>query len=446
MAISLTVGMRNALTSLSDLQGQIETTNKRLATGKKVNSALDNALNYFTAEGLSSRGRALSVLKDSVGLGIKILQQADKALSTQKNSLENIEGQLRQALQSTGTNSKAVGNYAYASNTALVADIAAGTDNTRFQVGDTFKIVLGTTDNTTGVFAASATGTGITFAAGTTVQNVLDNINNDATLNVAGQAQRVRAYLNDSGNIVVEQAQSGAATSTTTYAMQIVSTNGSGAGTITNNVRQAFGISGDTNKTISDVISGVAPTQTQTVTVTSAANATRTAISSSFRELQTQLGNLARDAGYNGTNLLNGDSLRVAFNEDNTTALTTRGVRLDSSALGFLSDNTGTNTGDAIFNFQSDREINLALNKVRSAKTLVSAQQSTFANNFNILQNRQDYMKTTVSNLEEGSDLLTLADINEEGANLTSLQTRQQLSVTALALANQADQAILRLF
>lgn len=446
MAISLTTGMRNALTSLSDMQDSIQTTNKRLATGKKVNSALDNALNYFTADGLSSRAKSLSVLQDSIGLAIKTHQQADKALSSQKNSLENIEGQLRQALQSTGQNSKAVGNAVYASASAIVADPAAGTDTSKFQVGDSLNIVLGTTDNTTGVFTASATGTAITFAAGTTVQNVLDNINNNATLNPAGQSRRVNAYLNDSGNIVIEQSQSGAATATSTYAMQIVSVNGSGAGTITNNVRNVFGVSGDTNKTISDVITGAAPTQTQTVTVTSAANATRSAIASSYRELQTQLGNQARDAGFNGTNLLNGDSLRVAFNEDNTTSLTTRGTRLDAAAMGFTSDVVASSTGDSVYNFQSDREINAALTKVRAAKATVTAQQQVFANNFNILQNRQDYMKSTISNLNEGSDMLTLADINEEGANLTSLQTRQQMSVLALSLASQSDQAILRLF
>ncbi len=107
---------------------------------------------------------------------------------------------------------------------------------------------------------------------------------------------------------------------------------------------------------------------------------------------------------------------------------------------------TPRRTGDAVRGFQSDREINLALAKVRTAKDTISGMSAQFSTNATILQNRQDFNKSTIQNLKDGADLLTLADINEEGANLTSLQTRQQLSITALSLANQSDQAILRLF
>jgi flagellin-like hook-associated protein FlgL len=76
----------------------------------------------------------------------------------------------------------------------------------------------------------------------------------------------------------------------------------------------------------------------------------------------------------------------------------------------------------------------------------VNGVSASFSNNATILQNRQNFNNETIKTLNEGADLLTLADINEEGAALTSLQTRQQLSITALSLANQSDQAILRLF
>jgi flagellin-like hook-associated protein FlgL len=103
-------------------------------------------------------------------------------------------------------------------------------------------------------------------------------------------------------------------------------------------------------------------------------------------------------------------------------------------------------SGDAARNFQNDREINSALAKIARAKETVNAVSSAFSNNATILQNRQNYNNETIKTLNEGADILTLADINEEGAALTSLQTRQKLSITALALANEADQAILRLF
>jgi len=80
-----------------------------------------------------------------------------------------------------------------------------------------------------------------------------------------------------------------------------------------------------------------------------------------------------------------------------------------------------------------------ALNSVRS-------QSSTFGSSLSIVQNRQDFTKAMINTLQSGADGLTLADSNEEGANLLALQTRQQLSTTALSLASQASQAVLRLF
>ena len=124
--------------------------------------------------------------------------------------------------------------------------------------------------------------------------------------------------------------------------------------------------------------------------------------------LLTQIDELVQDTGYNGTNLLNGDLLRVVFNESNTTSLSIQGVVFDSAGLGLA-------TTDTANNFQSDTEI-------------------------------QDLTKNMIQTLKDGSDQLVVADQNEEAANLLALQTRQQLSTTALSLASQADQAILRLF
>ena len=78
--------------------------------------------------------------------------------------------------------------------------------------------------------------------------------------------------------------------------------------------------------------------------------------------------------------------------------------------------------------------------------TQLRSQASAFGSNLSIVQNRQDFTKAMINTLQTGSDNLVLADSNEEAANLLALQTRQQLSTTALSLASQADQAVLRLF
>jgi flagellin len=212
---SLTLGMKNALSSLDNIQDQITSTNKRLATGKKVNSALDNALNFFLADSFSSRARGLQNIQDNIGLGLNVIKQTDKALSSIKTSLEQAEGTLRAALNAPGGNAKAVSSFAFrnaitgaADASVALAEAAGGFDKSRLQVGDTVQVNL-IRVNAAGTATVIGTGTTLTTAAGTTVQNLLDGINNNTSLNVAGQSARVSAYLNDSGNIIIENQVAG---------------------------------------------------------------------------------------------------------------------------------------------------------------------------------------------------------------------------------------------
>lgn len=450
MSITLTGGMKNALSSLNNIQDSIKSTNNRLATGKKVNSALDNALNFFVADSFKGRAKGLAVIQDNIGLGLNVLKQTDKALSSMKSSLEQAEGTLRAALNSAGTNAKATSSFAFrdattgaASATALLAEAAAGTSTNRLQAGDTVTVNL-VRVNAAGTATVVGTGTTLTTTATTTVQNLLDNVNNNTSINVAGQSARVSAYLNDSGNIVIENNVAGRDAATgDTFALQFV-VNTAGGGTQTqNNTLDVFGFSGAVGASPTATGAG---TQTVLMLGSSTEQTTRAAAANAFREVLTQIRNTSLDAGYNGTNLLQGDNLRTSFNEGGTTSITTQGRRIDATALGFRLDNTTTQSGDAFRNFQSDRDITAALAKITTAKDTIGGLATTFSSNANIMTNRQDFNKAAIANLNDGADLLTLADINEEGANLTSLQTRQQLSITALSLANQSDQAILRLF
>ena len=450
-SLSLTLGMKNALSSLDNIQGQIDGTNKRLASGKKVNSALDNALNFFMADSFSGRAKGLSAIQDNIGLGLNVLKQTDKALSTMRSSLDQAEGTLRAALTSAGTNAKATSTFAFRNATtgavdagATLAEAATGTSRNRLQAGDTVTVNL-VRVNAAGTATVVGTGTTLTTSTTTTVQNLLDNINTNTSLNVAGQSARVSAYLNDTGNIVVENNVAGRDAATgETFALQFVVNTAGGTG-VQNNTLDVFGFSGATGSS-ANVTSGTATTQIVNMMGSSTEQTTRASAAAGFREVLNQIRNSALDAGYNGTNLLQGDVLRTAFNETNTTSISTQGRRIDAGVLGFSLDNTTTQSGDSFRNFQSDRDINNALTKVRAAKETLGGLATTLSSNANIMTNRQDFNKAAIANLSDGADLLTLADINEEGATLASLQTKQQLSVQALSLANQSDQAILRLF
>ncbi len=96
--------------------------------------------------------------------------------------------------------------------------------------------------------------------------------------------------------------------------------------------------------------------------------------------------------------------------------------------------------------FQSDSKLAKASDALTATLTSLRSTASTFGANLGVVQTRQDFSKDLISTLKAGADDLVLADTNEEGAKLLALQTRQQLSQTALTLSNQATQAVLRLF
>jgi flagellin-like hook-associated protein FlgL len=165
---------------------------------------------------------------------------------------------------------------------------------------------------------------------------------------------------------------------------------------------------------------------------------TRADLATSFGDLLDQIDQLATDAGFNGVNLLDGNDLVVNFNADASSTVTITAV--DDSTGGDL------NVSGAVSAWASDGNITAAQDEISTALDLLRTQSKTFGANLTVLQTRQDFMKSMINTLQVGADNLVLADTNEEGANLTALQTRQQLSIVALSLASQSNQAVLRLF
>lgn len=170
-------------------------------------------------------------------------------------------------------------------------------------------------------------------------------------------------------------------------------------------------------------------------------NSVRTGLADQFNELRDQLDKLADDASFNGINLLRGDKLTITFNETGTSSIdiSTKGEKsINSTNLGVA---TTLNASD----LDSDANIDKELAKLKSALNDVRSQSSAFGSNLSIVQNRQDFTKSMINTLQTGAANLTLADMNEEAANLLALQTRQSLSSSSLSLASQADQSVLQL-
>lgn len=384
-SIALSSGMRQSLAALQLITDQQETQQLRLATGKKVNSAIDNPVSYFTASGLSNRASDLSSLLDNIGQSTKVLEAADKGIQALTKLVESAQGAARQALQSTSTTNKITGTDGDLTGATLLTSAAAGT----FTATKVLKV--------NGTAVLTVTGT-------STVQDLIDGINSNTTLNPPAGAKKVQASL-EGGNIKIEGLDGGALAVTTDDA----------ASTLTG----LFGAS------------------TSTTLAAATANTTRASLATQFDSLRTQMDQLAADSSYNGVNLLNGDSMKVQFNEQNTASISISGVKFNSAGLGAAA---ATNT------WQSDKDINDALGNLTNSLTKLRTQASTFGANLSVVQTRQDFTKNLINTLQTGSDNLVLADQNEEAAKLVTLNTRQQLANTALSLANQSQQGVLRLF
>ena len=166
-------------------------------------------------------------------------------------------------------------------------------------------------------------------------------------------------------------------------------------------------------------------------------NENRVKSAAQFDLILTQIDQLAADATYKGVNLLQENNLKVVFNEDRSSNLEVIGV--DASSEGLQIDKAANG-------WQSNDDIDAAITQVENAITTLRAYATDFGNNYSIIQNREDFTENLINVLEEGSDKLTLADMNEESANMLALQTRQQLAINSLSLASQAAQSVLKLF
>ena len=171
-------------------------------------------------------------------------------------------------------------------------------------------------------------------------------------------------------------------------------------------------------------------------------------LESQYQQVLCQIDLLAEDSGYKGVNLLAGTTVTqtVKFDEKGDSSLTMTGF--DSSSTGStlslvsLAANAWVSTGGAA---ELDH-INSAITNLDNATTNLRSEASKLSTNLSTITIRQDFTSNMINTLEDGAASLTNADMNEEGANMLMLQTRQSLGTTSLSLASQAAQSVLRLF
>ena len=306
--IGLTSSMRSNLISLQTTARLLGSTEERLSTGKRVNTAVDNPANFFAAQGHTTRANLLTGLKDGISESIQTIKAADSGIKGVLTMIESLRGVVAQARSANN-----------------------------------------------------------------------DSVNSAITLD--GTAD------------------------------------GSSAG--------SSGLVGQYNRLVE------------------------------------QLNNLVMDSSYKGTNfLMSGDvTLTANFNENASTKIVMSGFNSSASGLGIsgggsaaagmsasgalnVANNGNLASGDLV----GVANLNNIEDRLNTAIATLQTKASELAANLSTLTARQSFITEMVNTLIVGSTKLTEADTNEEGANLLSLQTKQQLGTTALSISSQAEQSILRLF
>jgi flagellin len=168
------------------------------------------------------------------------------------------------------------------------------------------------------------------------------------------------------------------------------------------------------------------------------AQATRANLVAQYNNILQQIDTTSQDSSFNGVNLLNGDQLKLVFNETGKSVLNITGVTFDSAGLGLGSLVQGAD-------FIDNNATNKVLTSLSAASNTLRSEASSLGSNLSIVQIRQDFSKNLINVLQTGSSNLTVADTNVEAANSQALSTRQSIAVSALALANQSQQSVLQL-
>jgi flagellin len=409
--IVLSQAVRQNLLSLQDTASLLSTTQNRLASGKKVNTALDNPTNYFTAQGLDNRASDINNLLDSIGNGVQVLQAANTGLTSLQKLVDTAKSIANQVLQTT------TGYTVKASATSL-APTAAGTAGT---ASDLVNIGSGTANSLKGktfVFTP-ATGAATTITVTDTV--AAGNVNSISAFNAALSAAGLglAASFASDGSITLTSINDNASQTLTT-----------GSTAAANNIA----ISGSDTATLVTPTGGVAGQPLADAN----SQVTRSNLVSQYNNIIAQITTTAQDASFNGINLLFGDDLKLTFNETGKSTLNISGVTYDAAGLGLAPLAAGTN-------FLDNSSANAVIAKVSAASDQLRSEASALGSNLSIVQIRQDFSKNLINVLQTGSANLTLADTNEEAANSQALSTRQSIAVSALALSNQSQQSVLQL-
>ncbi|WP_428642261.1 flagellin [Roseibium sp.] len=494
--ITLSAAVRQNLLTLQSTADLMSGVQNKLATGLKVNSALDNPNSFFTASGLNSRASDLSNLLDDMGQSLQTIKAADKGIQTITDLVETAKAKANQALQTQSQYERKKFAEQYNDLLEQVEDVArdssykgknllAGQGNdltTIFNEDSTSKLTIEAVDYTDTSLSTGLNLSDLAQGQGGATSFTLQGGKSVITLQQSstGPTLNSSSTLSDA-NLITAGTTITAYDTTATAAAVAGSTLAVAGATVQDLIDNLNGLAGvraefdETNGQLTiysnddfAISTSTAGAAFGTVSATAfSADTAKLVDSGSFAIGDTltltdgngyELGSLEVEADTtaddleNFVNDFNGvtasfDAGSGLLSIQSETDLSLKSDNADFAATGYTASTTGIAVAAlSDSGFATDTDINRVVDRLNTALSNLRSQASEFGTNLSTVEIRQDYTKTMINTLQEGAGLLTLADTNEEGANLLALQTRQQLASTSLSFASQADQTVLSLF
>ncbi|AND90998.1 flagellin [Bradyrhizobium diazoefficiens] len=376
---------------------------------------------YGASGNVLTDGNGNSTVYLQAGTVNDVLKAIDLATGVQTATI-NANGTATLATATGQTNSSINASGQLKLSTGVNADLSVtGTGNALNVLG-----LAGNTGTSTAFTAARTSGVGgitgktLTFASfnGGTAVNVTFGDGTNGTvktldqLNTKLQANNLTATIDANGLLTVS--------TTNDYASSTIGSSAAGG---------AIGGTLTTALTFSTASSPVQDSVAQT---------SRASLVNQYNNILNQIDSTSQDSSFNGVNLLNGDQLKLVFDETGKSNLSITGVTYNSKGLGLAALTGGVD-------FIDNAATNKVLTNLNSASSTLRSEASSLGSNLTIVQVRQDFNKNLINVLQTGSSNLTLADTNVEAANSQALSTRQSIAVSALSLANQSQQSVLQL-
>ncbi|MES0882649.1 flagellin [Roseibium sp. SCP14] len=493
--IVLSSAVRDNLLSLKQTADLQSVTQTRLATGLKVNTALDNPNSFFTAQSLNDRASDLSNLLDNMGQAVQTIRAADKGITSITKLVESAKAIANQALQTSSEYERKQFTSQYNDILEQIEDMARDSSykgkNLLAGAGNELEVIFNE-DSTSNLTVEPVDFTDTTLDDGLNLDDLNTGGTGTSSFNLYGgsttlamtglQASSNLTDLGDwaNGDQVTITDSSGTTTLTvgtdiTTvqdYVDALDNLNGVHATfdeatdsiSITSGGDNPIAISKD-NAGGGTATDGSATGGTTSTLTVSALSATSTLVTSGgFQAGDTititdgngfEPASLEIDSETTVSDLVsfidNVKGLDATFSGGSISMIGEVSFDITSSNTDFNRMTLGSSTGTvgltaSASEFKTDTDIDRTLQAINAALDELRSAARSMGTSLSTVEVRTDFTQELINTLEIGAGELTIADMNEEGANMLALQTRQQLSSTALSLANQADQSVLSLF